>query len=147
MPLKKYGKKEMEDFLRTYEDSNYNLLHAEAVFREKHEKFSRQMHYVWIKKHKWYKDSFEAFEIDKIRESMDSARFLRTGVPAIDHNGNFAGWREKPHWPAIEKFLIQKGIYDDPKQKIDITSKGESIINTTIIDSSDKRKGKKGRTK
>lgn len=68
----------------------------------------RRTFYNWKKVDPDFAERVKEIDEIEIDESEEQMRLLRKGIPRYDKSGKIIGWKEKPHFGALLKFLEAK---------------------------------------
>ena len=71
-------------------------------------KVGRRTFYNWKKSDPVFAERIKEIDEEEIDESENQMRLLRKGIPRYDKNGKLVGWKVKPHFGALLKYLEAK---------------------------------------
>lgn len=91
-------------------------------------KVNRKTIYTWMDADSEFKDIIDECRGQLVDVCMKSAELLARGIPIIDEETkSFIGWKERPDGNMIRYLLGTFGSREGFGDRIDITSKSESI--------------------
>lgn len=114
---KSYKKPSAEEFREVVRMKGGNVSKVAEVF-----KASRTAVYNWIREDEDFKEALDDERGSLFDSCLVSARLLAIGIPAVDDNGQFAGWVERPD-PNMLRYLIstlgrKEGFGDESEQSV-----------------------------
>lgn len=105
-----------EVFLSAYEINGYHISNA-----CKDAGITRKTFYNWKDADPEFLERYNEITEEDIDNSEKSMMLLRHGVPELDDDGEFVGWKVKPHFQALALHLQSKAKDRGWGQSIEVT--------------------------
>ncbi len=114
------------NFLKVLPLKNYHIQKTcEAI------KIARRTFYTWLEADLEFKQAYEDLKQSEIDDSEEIIKLLSFGIPKHDKEGNFIGWKIRPHFGALHARLQAKAPDRGWGQKIEIISKKDDTSGMT----------------
>ncbi|WP_421752905.1 hypothetical protein [Croceimicrobium sp.] len=92
----------------------------------------RKTFYNWLNRDQEFADLYLMIQEQDLDNSELTLRRLRDGVPKLDQDGKFIGWKIRPDTLAVMFHLKTKGKKRGYVERQEITGKDGSSLNVTV---------------